>query len=93
MEIEDILEEDLLEVFSEFESQKEIKKVPNEKINREKEINIDPIEENFAFEKAPVKGGKILEIDSSNVDSFALLLKELLNNKTIEITIKLKENK
>jgi len=33
-----------------------------------------------------------ISIDSSNIDNIANLFKELLNNKSIEITIKLKDN-
>lgn len=99
MEIDDILEEDLLDIFSGFE----VKKTNNDDGNSDKKTknnvskDIEIVEENFEelFNENRMQKetkSKVLEIDSDNVENFSLLLKELLNNKTIEITIKIKEN-
>ena len=96
MEIDDILEEDFLSIFNSFESS-DNGKVKDTKIAEpkgEKSVELE-LDEDFQIEEPESvqrPSTKVLEIDSSNVDNFALLLKELLNNKTIEISIKIKEN-
>lgn len=97
MEINDILEEDLLNMFGEFEvglDAKVNKKVENKSSTVKvatTEINVkDSVDPQYDI--TPSKSSRALEIDSNSVDNFATLLKELLNNKTIEITIKIKDN-
>jgi hypothetical protein len=93
MEIDDILEEDLLSAFSGFESKKETKKALQVERTIAEDFSIERDENKEVLHKEPKQNTtKTLEIDSSNVDNFAFILKELLNNKTIEITIKLKDN-
>jgi hypothetical protein len=96
VEIDDILEEDLLSIFNVFEVNNSTNKQTVKKASVKESLGEVFIEENFndkVENQATQKSvGKVLEIDSQNVESFALLLKELLNNKTIEISIKIKEN-
>ncbi|MDX9742592.1 MAG: hypothetical protein RBT59_02105 [Arcobacteraceae bacterium] len=95
MEIDDILEEDLLDIFSGFElnttndvgSEKK-KNTTSQKSAVEVENLKELVGENPIQKETT---SKVLEIGSHNVEDFSSLLKELLNNKTIEITIKIKE--
>ncbi len=95
MEIDDILEEDLLEIFSDISVGK-VTKIQNtskkveDTVSYESSLDIDNFKESHS--KQPIRTSKSLEINSQNVDQFAILLKELLNNKTIEISIKIKES-
>jgi hypothetical protein len=98
VEIDDILEEDLLDVFSGFELNKTNNiGSDNNKIKNHVSQNIEIEEEDLetVCNEKPIQKqttSKVLEIGSHNVEDFSALLKELLNNKTIEITIKIKEN-
>lgn len=93
IDIENILEDDLMDALSslgslETQTTKIINKAPSiEKID---DITIpEPsIDTNINSEVQNIN----LNSSSSNIDDIARLLKELLNNKTIEITIKLKDN-
>jgi len=95
VEIDDILEEDLLDIFSGFEL-KTTNHVGSEKkkndISQKSGVEVENVKELVG--ENPIQkqaSSKVLEIGSHNVEDFSALLKELLNNKTIEITIKIKE--
>lgn len=95
MEIDDILEEDLLDIFSGFEL-KTTNHVGSEKkkndISQKSDVEVENLKElggESSIQRQTTS--KVLEIGSHNVEDFSALLKELLNNKTIEITIKIKE--
>lgn len=93
MEIDDILEEDLLDIFNSFDGPKGTKVTlsKNESVDELSDLLNEPIKETKSqsiLDESVIS--KPLSIDSSNIDSIASLLKELLNNKTIEITIKIK---
>jgi len=95
VEIDDILEEDLLDIFSGFEL-KATNHIGSDKSKNDISQNTDVEVKNLkelvgesSIQKQTTS--KVLEIGSHNVEDFSSLLKELLNNKTIEITIKIKE--
>jgi hypothetical protein len=95
VEIDDILEEDLLDIFSGFEL-KTTNHVGSEKkkndISQKSDVEVENLKElggESSIQRQTTS--KVLEIGSHNVEDFSALLKELLNNKTIEITIKIKE--
>lgn len=97
MEIDDILEEDLLEIFSGLSVGKANKSQntntkTKDTLSYDNGVNIDNFEEVHNEQPIKKQTSKALEINSENVDQFAILLKELLNNKTIEISIKIKES-
>ncbi len=95
MEIDDILEEDLLDVFNDVAVKKT---VSTKNIDTKKEdkvshsVVLDDLEKSYSEQPMQKKTAKTLEINGENIDGITMLLKELLNNKTIEITIKIKEN-
>jgi hypothetical protein len=79
-QIDEIFEEDLLSALdvdiSDISSS-------NETQNIEEEDNIDKI-------TTEIENTNELKIDSSNIDDVTALIKELLNNKTLELSIKIK---
>ena len=99
MDIDSILEDDLLDALGglgELDNN-DLDTQNNESIIEE---DIPSISEKIEYEDISSNEQTIsdeiqnntssINIDSSNIDSIATLLKELLNNKTIEITIKIK---
>ncbi len=96
MEIDDILEEDLLDIFDSFDSSKTINTIALKKESRSDELFDNdfldqPIDQIVSQSLKNENGAsKSFSMDSGNIDTLASLLKELLNNKTIEITIKIK---
>ncbi len=48
--------------------------------------------ERETVEETSVEDSQVISIDSSNIGEITQLFKELLNNKTLEITIRLKSN-
>jgi len=86
-QIDEIFEEDLLSALdvdvSDISSSNS-----NESRNINEEISIDEtIQENSIVDD---KITNELKIDSSNIDDVTALIKELLNNKTLELSIKIK---
>lgn len=95
MEIDDILEEDLLDVFNDVAVKKTVsaKNIDTKKEDKvSHSVVVDDFEKLYSEQPIQKKTSKTLEINSENIDNVTVLLKELLNNKTIEITIKIKEN-
>lgn len=95
MEIDDILEEDLLDVFNDVAVKKTVsaKNIDTKKEDKvSHSVVVDDFEKLYSEQPIQKKTAKTLEINSENIDNVTVLLKELLNNKTIEITIKIKEN-
>jgi hypothetical protein len=97
VEIDDILEEDLLDVFNSATSNGASKSTKtNKKVDDEVSYVTATPKDDFdqLFEEKPPKKQttKVLEIEGGDIENFAMILKELLNNKTIEITIKIKES-
>ena len=102
MDIDSILENDLMDALGDMGSSVNISEPVFEDIsikkNAPKEIDLisNEIEENNSYENENEivntnSNSNSINLDSSNIDSIASLLKELLNNKTIEITIKIKD--
>ncbi|WP_066347092.1 ring-infected erythrocyte surface antigen domain-containing protein [Aliarcobacter cryaerophilus] len=75
LELDSLNEQDLIEALSDSNISNAI---PIETKNIQEQKQIEKINSNF-------------EIDSSNVNDIASLISKLLNNKTLEITIKIKE--
>ncbi|PRN00998.1 hypothetical protein [Aliarcobacter cryaerophilus] len=75
LELDSLNEQDLIEALSDSNISNAI---PIETKNIQEQKQIEKIDSNF-------------EIDSSNVNDIASLISKLLNNKTLEITIKIKE--
>lgn len=75
LELDSLNEQDLIEALSDSNISSAI---PIETKNIQEQKQIEKINSNF-------------EIDSSNVNDIASLISKLLNNKTLEITIKIKE--
>ena len=76
MDIDSILEDDLLDALG--------------GTSEVASSNTDTIEPEIIKEEVVTDTSESINLDSSNIDTIASLLKELLNNKTIEITIKIK---
>ena len=83
MDLENISEEDLINALGDMslDTKPIEKKVTPQVTNIPEELSEPQIE----------KTSSSIEIDSSSIDSLAMVLKELLQNKTIEITIKVKD--
>ena len=75
LELDSLNEQDLIEALSDSNISNTM---PIETKNIQEQKQIEKIDSNF-------------EIDSSNVNDIASLISKLLNNKTLEITIKIKE--
>ena len=75
LELDSLNEQDLIEALSDSNISNVM---PIETKNIQEQKQIEKIDSNF-------------EIDSSNVNDIASLISKLLNNKTLEITIKIKE--
>ncbi len=75
LELDSLNEQDLIEALSDSNISNAM---PIETKNIQEQKQIEKIDSNF-------------EIDSSNVNDIASLISKLLNNKTLEITIKIKE--
>lgn len=96
MEIDDILEEDLLDIFDGITNPNIIVPKVGSKTDLEKDLfskdQFDDIQlsEDISSAKQDEKQSNVITLDGGNIDTIASLLKELLNNKTIEITIKIK---
>ena len=93
MDIDEILEDDLMDALGNIGELSNVEiKVPetsNVPLVEEDEI-VDNMSKDVTEQTVSSNSTSSINIDSSNIDSIALLLKELLNNKTIEITIKIK---
>jgi len=101
MDIDSILEDDLLDALGGISEVS----TPDMEVEVPQAIEEDIVEsipETIQYEDISVdeptdisnsispENSSSISLDSSNIDSIASLLKELLNNKTIEITIKIK---
>ena len=87
MDIDNILEDDLIDALGELG----VTKAPKSEVA----VDSPSIEEidDITIDAEPATEQNInISSSSSNIDDIATLLKELLNNKTIEITIKIKDN-
>jgi len=99
-QIDDIIESDILDALEKKSSQKEFE-------NTQDIINIEDFEENHGDESISIEDyddkpkiqadqneaceEKVKTIQQVNTNEIATLLSQLLNNKTIEITIKIKD--
>jgi hypothetical protein len=96
MEIDDILEEDLLDIFDGITNPNIIVPKGGSKVDLEEDLfskdQFDDIEmrDDLTITKKDDKQSNVMTLNSENIDTISSLLKELLNNKTIEITIKIK---
>jgi TATA-box binding protein (TBP) (component of TFIID and TFIIIB) len=97
MEIDDILEEDLLDIFNSPEThEKNISTKSNKDTKNDYKTAIEKFQDNVEIEDYSTSmnidniTSSSIVIDSQNIDNIGMILKELLNNKTIEITIKIK---
>ena len=92
MDLDNILEDDLMDALSGMTTPStSITDIPKEEVTLDiDDITIpEPIvNDNVKIETQSVN----ISSSNSNIDDIASLLKELLNNKTIEITIKIKNN-
>lgn len=93
MDIDEILEDDLIDALGNMGElanvEIKIPEITNVPLAVEEKI-VDNVSEDVTEQTVSNNISSSVSIDSSNIDSIALLLKELLNNKTIEITIKIK---
>ncbi|HIP11904.1 MAG TPA: hypothetical protein EYG97_05130 [Arcobacter sp.] len=90
MDIDSILEDDLMDA---LENLGDLNNIEVSKEVIEPIINEEKIEESITEETPIVETTSLsssISVESTNIDSIALLIKELLNNKTIEISIKIK---
>ena len=81
MELDDILENEILEALSEIDNvtvTKETQQTPTETISTTTKEEVS-------------QNSSSVNVDASSIDQIANLLKQLVNNKTIEITIKIKD--
>lgn len=92
MDIDNISEDDLLSALGDLsigDSSLEKEEISLPAMGMESEFNNEPLE---TLNNAAVSSKtSTIDINSESFDSVAMLLKELLNNKTIEITIKIKD--
>ena len=93
MDIDEILEDDLIDALGNMGElanvEIKIPEITNVPLAVEEKI-VDNVSKDVTEQTVSNNISSSVSIDSSNIDSIALLLKELLNNKTIEITIKIK---
>jgi hypothetical protein len=93
MEIDNILEEDLMAALDGLDMS-DMSTVTLPSKDEIKPTTTESIEENIlenSVETTPATSTSSQSIDASNLDVVSLL-KELLNNKSLEITIRVKDN-
>jgi hypothetical protein len=88
VDIDNILEDDLLDALSNLGAT--ITTSPKiEKVQEQENVSTEISEQDIKTEDKSIDAN--ISLHSGNIDDIASLLKELLNNKSIEITIKLKD--
>lgn len=94
MDIDNISEEDLINALGDLSVGEDFAAEQSSDINIDMESSQTPLEtlEEENIEK-PIQtsNSETVELNSDSINSVATLLKELLKNKTIEITIKIKD--
>ena len=91
MELDSILEDDLMSALENFETT-----VIDSSSKKTSVVEAEPKEEIISTQaeqtNIETKPSLNMEANSDNLNSIGKFLQELLNNKTLEITIKLKDN-
>lgn len=83
--------DDMEDEFSEFDTLKEDDILSALDINNDTKISPAKEKENISASSVPSSSEESINISSSNINDIAQLISKLLNNKTLEITVKVKE--
>ncbi len=83
--------DDMEDEFSEFDTLKEDDILSALDINNDTKISPAREKESISASSVPSSSEESINISSSNVNDIAELISKLLNNKTLEITVKVKE--